>query len=217
MSPEFNFRRPTRLRTRHGGRLWREQGGVAAIEAAIVLPIMIFFMLGITELYQYYRAHAIAERAAFSIADGIAMQPELYDGMPCDLTDHICTYGVIMADLMAPLDYVNDGKLQVRLFAATEQTTGSGNKKTTETVWKSTPEWGKLCNGSGACSNFTNTYNGPPLPAPNNDDTVLVVEVMQNYEPFVMSSKFWQSLGGTREITARTFYRPRFDDLKKLL
>ncbi|MFA7439224.1 TadE/TadG family type IV pilus assembly protein [Castellaniella sp.] len=194
----------------------RAQQGVAAIEAALVLPLMLFFIVGIVELYQYYRADAIMTRAAFSVADGLAMQPELYGAGPCNLTDHVCTYGAIMPELMRPVDYADGGQLRIRLFATQEQTTGSGKNKQTKTVWNTSPAWGRSCNGAGTCTSFTAAYQGDGMPAPNKDDTILVVEVIQAYEPFVISSRFWEALGGRRTLTAISFYRPRFDDLKNL-
>jgi len=194
----------------------RAQQGVAAIEAALVLPIMVFFIVGIVELYQYYRADAIMTRASFSVADGLAMQPDLHAGGPCNLTDHVCTYGAIMPELMRPVDYAQGGTLQIRLFTTQEKTTGSGKNITSQTVWKTSPEWGRTCNGAGTCSSFTGAYQGTDMPAPNKDDTILVVEVIQEYEPFMISSRFWQALGGKKTLKSTSFYRPRFDDLKTL-
>lgn len=197
-------------------KFFRSERGVAAIEAAIVLPVMVFFAMGVVELYQYFRANAIMTRAAFSVADGLSMQQELYDGGPCDLTDHVCTYGALMPDLMRPVAYQEGGRLRIRLIATETQTTGSGGNRQTKTVWKSTPEWGKSCDGSGACQDFIQKYEGNEIPAPAQNDTVVVVEVYQTYEPFIISSNFWQSLGGPRTLRAASFYRPRFDDLKAL-
>lgn len=190
--------------------------GVAAIEAAIVLPLMIFFAMGVVELYQYFRTDAIMTRAAFSVADGISMQQDLYDGGPCDLSDHVCTYGALMPDLMRPVDYKHGGSLQIRLIKTQVITTGSGSNKKTETVWKTTPEWGKRCDGTGACQDYSQEYTGNEIPAPNKNDTIVIVEVFQDYEPFVISSNYWKSLGGPRILRAASFYRPRFDDLSAL-
>lgn len=189
------------------------QNGVAGIEAAIILPIMIFFIFATIELYEYYRVKAIMDRAVFSLADGVAMQTELYEGGPCNQPDHICTYGVIAKDLMQPADYANKGSVQISLFEARQTGTSSNPKY----EWKAAPNWSKLCNGSGTCTN-TNSYpqlNSNDLKA-NRDDTVVVVQLRQRYEPFVISSKFWENLGGEVNLITTAYYRPRFDDLKNL-
>lgn len=188
----------------------RAERGIAAVETAMILPIMIFFIFGTIEIYQYFRVAAILDRAAFSVADGIAMQPKLYDGGPCDATDHLCTYGVIVGDLMRPVDYKTGGHMIIRLF---EAEAGSGGGPAT---WRSTPVWGKRCAGDGSCADTTSSTLPTGIPAPALKDTLLVVEVFQNYTPFAVSSKFWATLGGSQELSTIAFYRPRFDDLKTL-
>lgn len=195
---------------------FRADHGIAAVEAAIVLPLMVFFAMGVVELYQYFRTDALMTRAAFSVADGVSMQQDLFDGGPCNLSDHVCTYGALMPDLMRPVDYQNGGGLQIRLLKTENITTGSGQNKQTKTVWKTMPEWGKRCDGSGACVNFKQEYTGAETPAPNDNDTIVIVEVFQTFEPFVISSRYWQALGGPRTLRAASFYRPRFDDLNAL-
>lgn len=182
------------------------QKGVAGIEAAIILPIMIFFIFATVESYQYFRAVAIMDRAAFSVADGIAMQPDLKNGNRCHDTDDICTYGVIMKDLMKPLDY-DKGQMTISLFAAS----GTGNNVS----WESNARWSFNCSGTSTCSSAGRSEKAPlATPAPSPGDTILIVQVKQEYEPFVISGKFWQSLGGKTTLTSTAFYRPRFADLK---
>ena len=197
-------------------RFLRADQGVAGVEAAIVLPLMVFFVMGVVELYQYFRTDALMTRAAFSVADGVSMQQDLFDGGPCNLSDHVCTYGALMPDLMRPVDYRHGGSLQIRLLKTEEVTTGSGQNQQTKTVWKTVPEWGKRCDGSGVCQNFNQAYRGNEVPAPNRNDTIVIVEVFQTFEPFVISARYWSALGGPTTLRAASFYRPRFDDLNAL-
>lgn len=203
MNPDpINWR--TRLR-----RLIRHQRGAAGIEAALILPVMVFFMMASVELYQYFRVVSILDRAAFTVADGISMQPKLYDGGACTAPDHICTYGAIMGRLMAPVDYAQGGQLILRLYAADS---GGGAP-----VWRNDLGWSKTCTGAGACATAAASAEAPDgMPAPQPNDTIVVVQVRQHYEPFIISSKFWATLGGSADLSTTTFYRPRFDDLKTL-
>lgn len=189
--------------------LIRSERGVAAIEAALVLPVMIFFIFGTIEIYQYFRVAAILDRAAFSVADGIAMQPKLFEGGPCDATDHLCTYGVVVGDLMRPVDYKNGGRMTIRLF---DTETNSGGA----TSWRSAPVWSRSCISDGGCSSAADGTLPAGVPPPAPKDTLVVVQVFQQYAPFVITSKFWSSLGGSTELSTTAFYRPRFEDLKSL-
>lgn len=212
-------------------RLRRQDRGVAALEAAIVLPFLVFFIFGTIETYQYFRAAAIIDRAVFSVADGVSMQNQLYIGAPCDAPDHVCTYGVLMDQLMQPLDYANTGYMTIRLFVANPSGRCNGTGTAGPAVWCNTMQdaklgtvgWSLRCVGTSPCATtpaLSTPANGVPvagMPTPQANDTVVVVQVWQPYEPFVISSRFWTSLGGMRTLTATAFYRPRFDDLKQLV
>jgi Flp pilus assembly pilin Flp len=205
MNPDpINWR--TRLR-----RLIRHQRGAAGIEAALILPVMVFFIMATVELYQYFRVVSILDRAVFTVADGIAMQaktPDL-DGGPCTAPNHICTYGAIMGKLMSPVDYARGGQLIMRLYWAD----GSGGGTP---VWSNAaPGWSRTCNGAGDCTVAAASDSAPDgMPPPQPNDTVVVVQARQHYEPFIISSKFWTALGGSVDLSTTVFYRPRFDDLK---
>lgn len=198
--------RPLRARLMQ---LWRHEGGIAAIETAFVLPIMIFFIFASIETYQYFRVLGIMNRAAFSVADAVAMQPKLYEGAPCNVTDHLCTYGDVMSDLMLPLNYAADGHMAIGVYVA-ETIDG-------ETSWLSTPAWSKDCSPAGTCTDSSELDALPSgMPAPKQGDSVLVVKVFMTYQPFVISARFWTSLGGTENLSTLAYTRTRFDDLRTL-
>lgn len=194
------------------GGLWRSDRGVAAIEAALIIPVMIAIIVATVELYQYFRAVSILDRAAFTLVDGVAMQRELYDAGPCDKSDHICTYGAIAQDLMTPLDFSSNGWIIIGVYAATEPSGGA------PVSWKSAPEWSRRYAGSGTAGTPPDSQLDPAsgFPPANVDDTLVVVEVFYDYVPFAMTSGFWETLGGTRRVYVRAFYRPRFADLRVL-
>lgn len=202
-------RRRRSLRAHLRRLLWREDG-IAAVESALVLPIMIFFIFASIEAYQYFRVLGIMHRAAFSVADAVAMQPRLHEAGPCQLTDHLCTYGTVMNDLMRPLDYAKDGHMAIGVYATETREDGMP-------AWISTPEWSKNCTGGGVCTD-TALLNDIPvgMPAPKLNDSVLAVKVFQTYEPFIISAGFWANLGGKVDLSVMAFTRTRFDDLRTL-
>ncbi|NYT61731.1 pilus assembly protein [Alcaligenaceae bacterium] len=190
----------------------RCQRGVAGVEAAILLPVMIFLIFGCMEMYQYYRAAALMDRVAFTVANSVSMQQELADKGQCTKTDDICVYGLIAKDLFQPLDYANRGGLVISAYAATEP---AGKDPVS---WKNQSEWSKPYHGVEAgdldrTSRLTDKKIFPPAVV---GDTVIVVEVFYDYEPFVISSRFWEALAGTSHMYSRFFFRPRFDDLRNL-
>lgn len=191
--------------------VFRREDGIAAVEAALILPIMIFFIFASIEAYQYFRAVGIMNRTAFSVADAVAMQPRLYEGGSCSHPDHVCTYGVVTTDLMQPLDYAQNGHMAIGMYVTEPQ--GNG----TTPAWSTPPVWSQGCTGDGSCS-ATRILDDLPanMPAPKMSDAVLVVKVFQKYEPFVISAGFWAGLGGKVDLSAVAYTRPRFDDLKAL-
>lgn len=195
-------------------RLWRQDKGIAGLEAALILPFLVFFIFAVIETYQYFRVAAVLDRAVFSVADGIAMQVKLYDGGSCTTPqpDHVCAYNGIMEELMQPVDYKDQGCLKIWLFVAEKASMDA------TVTWGQNPAWSKAYGSNiDACTKSPGV--DPPLggmPTPQKDDTILVVKGIQEYEPFVISSRFWTSLGGVRDLVSVAYYRPRFDDLKTL-
>ena len=122
---------------RHGKQLWRSDRGVAAIETALVLPLMIFIIIGTIEVYQYFRAATILDRSAFTLANGISIQRELLDRGRCTEANDICTYGAIAHDLMTPLDFAGRGSVVFSVYAATDP---SGNRPP-PVSWEKAPTW----------------------------------------------------------------------------
>lgn len=196
-------------------RLWRSERGVAAIEAALIIPLMVFIIVGTIELYQYFRAAAILDRAAFTLADGVAMQRELFDSGPCDKSDNICTYGAIAEDLVRPLDFSTNGWIIISAYAATDPLSGANPPPVT---WKNGTEWNKRFSGGETGTSIPDSLLDPSsgFPVANEGDTLIVVEVFYDYEPFALSSGFWASLGGPRRMYSRAFFRPRFSELRTL-
>ncbi|TBU93524.1 TadE/TadG family type IV pilus assembly protein [Stutzerimonas kirkiae] len=202
------------------GRLWRRSalrrlglasGGSVAIEAALLLPLGLFAGIGAWELYSYYRAVSVVDRAAFMIANSVAMQRQLVDGGDCDLSDHICTYGALAPDLLQPLGYREGGGLVISLFAT--QTLADDATP----AWEEQQRWQRAYQGSANLARLASRLDPPSgFPQASTGDTMVVVEVFYDYRPFSMSTAFWQSLGGERTIASRVFQRPRFTSLQAL-
>lgn len=192
----------------------RLERGVAAIEAALLMPVAIFLVLGCVETYQYFRADALINRVAFTVSNGVAMQQKLYDRNQCTKSDNICIYDTIAKDLFEPLDYAAHGGLIISTYATTDIVIEDGNSTVS---WKNSPEWFKIykspTTAAEPASKITDTSIFPP---PKAGDTLIVAEVFYEHDPYIMSSKFWAALGGTKQMYSRFVFRPRFDDLRTL-
>lgn len=195
---------------------WRHrirERGAAALEAALILPVAIFLLFACMELYQYYRAAALLDRVAFTVADGVAMQRQIFNHNQCDKSDDICVYGAMAADLFQPLDYARSGGLIISVFAATDPDT-NGN-----VTWKTQPEWRMTFKGSTSTlpDPLSQLSDQSAFPQARVGDTIVIAEAFYDHEPFAMSSKLWTALAGTTHMYSRFFFRPRFDDLRVLL
>jgi len=201
---------PALLRRRRSRRLQR---GAAAIEAALILPVAIFMVFACLEVYQYFRAAALLDRIAFTVANGVAMQRELLNGGQCDKSDDICVYGTMAQDLFQPLDYSARGGMIISTYAATEPDENG------DVAWKAQPEWRVTFKGSTSSlpdpiSRLGDTTVFPPA---RTGDTLVIAETFYDHEPFAISSHFWTALAGTTNMYSRFFFRPRFNDLRTLL
>lgn len=186
--------------------------GVAALEAAIILPVAVFMVFACVELYQYYRAAALLDRVAFTVANGVAMQRELFNQGKCDQSNDVCVYGQIAQDLFQPLDYGSNGSMVISAFAATEP------DEKGSVSWKSQTEWRVFFKGTASAQPdpVSRLVDSSAFPQAKVGDTIIVAEGFYDYIPFAMSSTFWASLAGTSQIYSRFFFRPRFDDLRVL-
>ncbi|MCG8710784.1 pilus assembly protein [Brenneria sp. 4F2] len=192
-------------------RFRRDNRGVVAVEAALIIPIGVFVIIASWEFYQYFRTASVVDRAAFMVANSLSMQRELRDNSDCTLANSVCTYNTIASDLMTPLSYQSNGGMVISLYKVEADDDGKNP------AWKTTPEWRRSYKG-GANSHDLASRLSPPagFPTAAINDTVITVEVFYDYTPFVMSSTFWQTLGGERQIVSAVFYRPRFSTLSTL-
>lgn len=97
--------------------LRHDRRGSVAVETAILVPLGVMVILGAWELYSYYRAVAVVDRAAFMVANSVAMQRELTRGNT-RLANDLCTYSLIASDLMTPLRYTSGDSVEIRLYAS---------------------------------------------------------------------------------------------------
>jgi Flp pilus assembly protein TadG len=176
------------------GRFRRDRRGVAAIEFALILPILVLLTLGCFEVPRYVLLWQRLERASSGVSDLVSQADE---PMTANQMTDIMSAAKIM---MQPYDIKTKGKIIVT--SINNPTGGTGVKNT----------WRISC-GSGTGTTQLGAVNATPtnFPAalnPTVDNEVLVTEVFFTYTP-VFKTFIYQ--GSTLSATAYT--RPRNHNL----
>lgn len=178
-------------------RYQRNERGVAAVEFALVSPILFGLLLGGVEIGRYVLVHQKAEKMVYSVADIISQSADT--GVTAADVDAI--FGA-STEFMNPYDnFDTNGTLFL----------SSVHKEPLETQkikWQ--------CNGGGtlvAESRVGDVTNSVPTVLPGNfaledDDDVIVAEVVYNYQPILT----WYQIQNI-EIYKSTMFRPRLGAL----
>ncbi|HVZ01790.1 MAG TPA: TadE/TadG family type IV pilus assembly protein [Dongiaceae bacterium] len=156
-------------RRRLFGRFRRDKSGVAAIEFALILPILVLLTLGCFEVPRYVLLWQRLERASSGVSDLVAQADEPLTAN--QMTDIFSAAKV----LMQPYAIFTDGSIVVT--SINNPTGGSGVKNT----------WRVACgtvNTTGTLGAVNSTpTNLPAQLSPTLDNEVLVAEIYFNYTP----------------------------------
>lgn len=180
--------------------------GVAALEAAIILPIFIMFLLGAVEMYQQFRAQSQVDLVANNIANSLAMQQRVFNVPTSTAANAVQVYGPIAEDLFKPLDFA-DGRLSMAVLTAEPQE-GSPSVVT----WQLGDGWGPVFFGNSAVSH-DRLGSLAGLPEPQLGTSVIIVEALYKHTPSILSADFWSALTGERTMYSRAVVNPRFGDI----
>jgi Flp pilus assembly protein TadG len=194
-------------------RLLLTETGSAAIELAIIIPMMVLMMLGTIELYLYVRAVSEVEHTAFTVADILGQSTQVIDD---NTTSNAANLGTIWNDavlLAAPLNIKSNGSVIVT--AVCDGTTAPcGKVAATNSMVAGTPQmyWqrGAPWNNTKVLTTNESTSNLLPSTWPfRNGDSAIVVEVAYTYNPFPMTQSLWPHTPGITTIYKRVYVRTR--------
>lgn len=191
-------------------KIGRNSRGAAGLEAAIVLPLFIFFIIGIVELYQQYRTQGIIDQAAATIAHSVSQQNALYANGSCTVANNVCVYGAIAQQVFSPLDFDGNGRVVVSVYEAEPVSGGPGFVWALDNIrgWtRSYPSAGLSHPNVGSMTGF------PPARA---GQTLIAVETVYQFTPFVLSGKFWELATGNKTLYSRAVASPMYGDLRIL-
>lgn len=148
--------------------LFSNQSGVAAVEFAVALPMVMVLLLGGFEMSRYVIIHQKLEKTSFTIADVVSQSETL--------TIAQLNQTVIAArEIMKPYDFEGDGRVIISSVSKTGtnapvvkwQYAGGGNLSATSQV--------------GIINQVATLPGGLTL---NDKDNVIISEVFYHYEPF---------------------------------
>ena len=172
-------------------RLRRETGGMAAIEFAMIVPIMFFLFVGTIEFSQALSVDRRLTQAASSTADLIARAPN--SGLTAAQVDRDLK---IIEQLIAPYEIE---RLYVVVASVIAQGT-PGNPS----VLMYTVDWSRD-NLAGTPYNRGDTYNKIPQGLLVAGESVIVSEATYNYTPLV----FNYFIESAFNMTERFYLKPR--------
>lgn len=177
----------------HGflARLRRDNGGMAAIEFAMIVPIMFFLFVGTIEFSQALTVDRRITQAASSTADLIARAPN--SGLTAAQVDRDLR---IIEQLIAPYELE---RLYVKVISVIAQGTPGNPSVLTYMV-----DWSRD-NRAGTPHTRGDTYNHIPQGLLVAGESVIVSEATYNYAPLVFNY-FIQS---AFDMTERFYLKPR--------
>lgn len=103
----------------------RRQRGLAAVEVALLAPLMMLMVAGGYDLYRYVQTTSIIDRVAFTLAYELSQPPGLPYGQQCNgsRTAAGCGAHAVVQQLMTPLDYAR-ARLNVQVYRVRQENGG---------------------------------------------------------------------------------------------
>ncbi|WP_206951710.1 TadE/TadG family type IV pilus assembly protein [Trinickia acidisoli] len=187
----------------HGARFARDSRGTAALEFALVLPVVLAILFGIYEVVQDVRANMQLSNAAVSIADMVAQQSGGVTSGASGSIGYFCRAGELM---MTPFPTGATSGVGTFSVAVASVTNYSGSGATVD--WESDASCSAAATaiGSAAITLATSPTNLVPN-AGRPGDSVIVVQVSYHYR-----SAIQYLLPIDTVLTKTAFARPRGDE-----
>jgi len=196
------------------GKMMRSNRGSVAIEVVIIVPLILFTLIGFNEMYMYMRAVSLVEHTAFTLADSIGQMAQVIDDESTSSGNNLGSLWQAATFLSAPNALQAQGG--VIITSVCEQTTScikvprvSQSLTTGQPVilWQAQAPW-----TMSSMQTQVTTTNILPASWPfRTGDSAVVVEVFYSYNPFPITSNFWANAPGVQTIYERVYVTPRLD------
>ncbi len=173
---------------------YKNQRGVAAVELAVILPILMTLFLGVVEFSNFVLVSERTEKTAFTLADVIAQG----ETITIAELDNILA---ATSEIMRPSHFNERGHVIIT----------SVHRNVNDT-----PRVAWQYEGGGTLQNTQSRYGGPGFASPlpegftlNEKETVIIAEVYYNYEHLVTT--LFSSTNP--QLYKYAFYKPRLGAL----
>jgi len=193
-------------------RLLRSDRGSVAVELVIVVPLMVFLLVGFSEIYMYMRTVSALEHTALMLADSLGQTSQLIDTNATTDSNDLGSIWNAAVLLSAPNSLNSGGGVIITSVCdlascppALQPIPPSMAPGVPQILWQRSAPW----NGSGMTSRVT---SGNILPATwpfRNGDSAIVVELFYTFNPFAMTAGLWPGAPGTQTLYERIYVRPR--------
>ena len=171
-------------------RFGRDQRGMAAVEFALITPILVLLALGCFEVPRYVLVFQKMSRASAGVADLVAQADDPIT------KDQLVDIFSAAKSMMQPYDVVNDGEV---IVTSINNPGGTGVKVT----------WQRKNGSVGTASKLVTPAGLPAGLTPGADEEVLAAEVYYNYKP-----AFGNIIYKGSELYRVSYTRPRNHNLE---
>lgn len=194
--------------------LWRNRSGVALMEFALILPILLLMVFGGVEITRLVLFHQKIDNATSGVANVITQLD--FDAVPC--SELQWARNTLMVEAMRPFDFNDGGSIVISAIEARHANENNPNNNITlqqRVVWQWSPDTAaSLIGSAGAAANGS----GWPLAfrrAPNaggmfHNERVIAVETFYSYTPVIPFLKDLFNLDVENSVYKVAFFRSRF-------
>jgi hypothetical protein len=185
----------------------RGRSGTAALEFALVAPVLLFLLAAMVDVTRFVMATLRVHRVAASISDVGAQFQQLRDGMQVVRGDEVGILFLAAGEIGGDLDVLDRGTVIVTLVADIADGDGARIR------------WQRRSRPDGARSSLGEVPGGvPTLPdgfTVGLRETALFSEVAYPFRPYLFSAGF-MGTDPSVTVSARSVHRPRFGTLLTL-